>query len=452
MKPSKTTLHQAAKLCGKVIGLGGVISIVEPDSIAEDLGWQPGDEIISINGHLLRDIIDFRYYSSDEFITVAVRRGDQTAEFEIEKDSDMPLGVSFEDILFDGVHTCGAHCIFCFVEQLPKGLRKSLYLKDDDYRLSFLHGNFITLANVSDEELQRIVQQRLTPLYVSVHTTDFTLRERMLGRRSPDILQQIDQLAQGHIGIETQIVLCRGVNDGSYLEKSVSDLAARYPTVESIAIVPAGISIHRKNPTPIGTIDPEYSRGIIRSVRKWQREYMSKYGTRLVWTADELYLNAGWPVPSARVYEGFPQIENGIGLVRQFLDSAVRTRKILPKHLPKPMRISVVTGHSALPVLTQWVDSIDCDNLDICVYPITNNLFGPTVTVTGLIPGKDVIGQLQNKDLGDALVIPSVSLRDGVFLDDVTVDDVARELRTRVIVVKPRPYQLVKAILRFISR
>ena len=220
--------------------MGGIVSSIEPGSIADDLGWAVGDEIVSINDHALHDIIDYRFYTADEFINVLVRRGEQRATFEIEKDYEMALGVSFKDVLFDGVRTCGAHCVFCFVEQLPKGLRESLYLKDDDYRLSFLHGNYVTLANVTDDDLQRIVEQRLSPLYISVHTTQPELRQRMIGRDAPDILQQIDKLAQRNISLHTQIVLCRGINDGKHLQRTIEDLGARYPTVESIAVVPVG--------------------------------------------------------------------------------------------------------------------------------------------------------------------------------------------------------------------
>lgn len=427
--------------------MGGIISHIEPGSIAEDLGWQPDDEIVSINGHHLQDDIDFRFYSADEFITVVIKRGEQTAEFEIEKDFGMPLGVTFKDILFDGVRTCGAHCIFCFVEQLPKGLRKSLYLKDDDFRLSFLHGNFVTLANVSEEDLQRIVTQRLSPLYISVHATEPDLRERMLGRAAPDILGQIDTLAAGRITLQTQIVLCRGVNDGEHMIRSVEDLAARYPTVSSIAIVPVGLSAHRKNKTPIGSIDDQYSSEILDRVKHWQRRYLREKGTRLVWAADEFYLSAHRSVPSAPTYEGFPQIENGVGLVRQFLDSARRAERILPDKLPRDVTISTVTGSLFDSVLEWWAESLPCENLTINVWTIGNTLFGESVTVTGLIAGKDVIERLRGHDLGEALFIPSVALRDGAFLDDVTLEDVERALNCRAIAVHPRPYQLIKAIL-----
>lgn len=426
---------------------GGIISSIEPDSIAEEFGWQPGDEIISINGHVLRDLLDFRFYVADEHLIILVRRGIVEAEFEVEKDYETDLGVSFKDALFDGIRTCGAHCIFCFVEQLPKGMRKTLYVKDDDYRLSFLHGNFITLGNVSDDELQRIVTQRLSPLYISVHTTNSELREKMIGRKAPNILRQIDTLAEGHITLHTQIVLCRGINDGDYLDRTVEDLARRYPTVQSIAIVPAGLSMHRRNKTPIGSIDAQYSLEILNKLKHWQHECLAKYGTRLVWAADEFYLSVGRPVPLSTAYEGFPQIENGIGLVRKFKDSARRAKKLLPEKLSRPITVSVITGQLAAPLLREWAKSVSCKNLNIRVFPITNRLFGETITVTGLVAGRDIIDQLTGRDIGDVLYIPRVSLRDDTFLDDVTVQNVENALGVPVRSVAPLPYALIKNIL-----
>lgn len=424
----------------------GIIHTVEPGSIAEELGWQPGDGIVSINGHTLSDLIGYRFYTADEHLIVLVRRGDESVEFEIEKDYETDLGITFADALFDGVRTCGAHCIFCFVEQLPKGLRKSLYVKDDDYRLSFLHGNFVTLANVTDDDLKRIVTQRLSPLYISVHTTDPALRERMLGRSCPPILEQIDTLAEGNIALHTQIVLCRGINDGEYLDRTVEDLASRYPTVQSIAIVPAGVTSHRRNKTPIGSIDAQYSRAILDKLKSWQRRFLTEKGTRLIWAADEFYLSAGRRVPKASAYEGFPQIENGVGLVRKFKDSAYRANRLVRSELPGPLTVSVITGQLAAPVICEWADSLSCDNLSVNVYPIANKLFGESVTVTGLLAGSDVIDQLRGKDLGDMLAIPSVALRDEAFLDDVTLHDVANALGVRTTAVLPRPEALVKAI------
>lgn len=426
----------------------GIISTIERDSIAEELGWRAGDEIVSINGRVLKDVIDYRFYSSDEFLKVIVKRGEQEAEFEIGKDVDEPLGVEFKDALFDGVRTCGASCIFCFVDQLPKGLRKSLYLKDDDFRLSFLHGNFITLANLSEEDLDRILTQRLSPLYVSVHATDPDLRRKIFGRDAPDILKQIDRLAEGRITIHAQIVLCRGINDADHLARTVSDLASRHPTVASIAIVPAAVTSHRRHTTPIGLIDPVYSAEALRQVRNWQRQFLNDKSTRLIWAADEFYLNAGQRIPKAAFYEGYPQIENGVGLVRVFKDSAYRARRILPARLSKPLTVSLVTGPLAAPLLAHWADSIQTENLRILVHEVTNRLFGESVTVAGLMAGRDVADQLRNRVMGDMLFVPSVALRDGSFLDDVTVDELSSTLGCRVIAVEPLPYQLARRILK----
>jgi putative radical SAM enzyme (TIGR03279 family) len=429
----------------------GIISTIEKDSIAEELGWEPGDEIVSINGHALHDVIDFRFYSSDEFLMVLVRRGDQEAEFEIEKDLDEPLGVEFKDALFDGVRTCGASCIFCFVDQLPRGLRRSLYLKDDDFRLSFLHGNFITLANLSDEDLDRIVTQRLSPLYVSIHATDHALRQKIIGRKIPDVLAQIDRLSQGRITIHAQIVLCRGINDGDHLDRTISDLGSRHPTVASIAVVPAAVTSHRRHTTPIGLIDPAYSAEVLGKVKNWQSQFLRNKGTRLVWAADEFYLNAGGRIPKAAFYEGYPQIENGVGLVRVFKDSAYRARRILPDRLPRPVDISIATGPLAAPLLREWANSTQTAGLNIRIHEVRNRLFGETVTVAGLMSGRDVGDQLRNRILGDVVFVPSVALRDDSFLDDVTLGDLSQVLGCRVEAVEPMPYALAKRIVAMTS-
>jgi putative radical SAM enzyme (TIGR03279 family) len=426
---------------------GGIIESIEPRSIADELGWKPGDEILAINNNTLHDVIDFRFYSSEEHIIVTIRRGDQIVDFEIEKDADEPLGVDFKDILFDGVRLCGAHCIFCFVDQLPRGLRRSLYLKDDDFRLSFLHGNFITLANLSENDLQRIVTQRLSPLYVSVHTTDHKLRERMLGRKAPDILAQIDFLARGRIELHAQIVLCPGINDGDYLFRTIEDLAARYPAVQSVAIVPVGLTAYRQNKTLIGSVDAQYSTRLLNIVKQKQKRFMAEKGTRLIWAADEFYLCAGRPVPKSSAYEGFPQIENGVGLVRTFKDSAARAKRIIPSALPKPMSVSIATGKLAAPLIEEWVKTLHIENLRVQVIPIENTLFGCTVTVAGLLAGRDIIDQLSDRDLGDVLFIPSVAVRDGVFLDDVSLSDVSSAVGCQVVSIVPQPYQFIKRII-----
>ena len=401
---------------------------------------------------ILHDILDFRFYSADERLRVQMRRGKCAWEVEIQKEIDTPLGVTFKDILFDGVRLCGAKCIFCFVDQLPTGLRKSLYLKDDDYRLSFLHGNFVTLANATDEDIARIATQRLSPLYVAVHTTDHALRTKMLGRDAPNILDQMDVLARGRVTLHTQIVLCPGINDGDHLTRTVEDLAARHPTVASIAIVPAGLTRHRRNKTPMGAIDAQVARGILYNLRRWQARFAQEKATRLIWASDEFYLVAGRRVPGSASYEGFPQIENGVGLVRKFKDSSYRARHILPERLARRLRVTLVTGQMAAPLLHAWTDTVPCANLQMDVVPVTNKLFGETVTVAGLIGGEDTIETLRATDVGDVVFVPSVALREGTFLDDVTIADLEMELRVPVVSVEPLPHALARSILKLSSR
>ncbi len=427
--------------------MGGIVASIERGGIAEALGLMPGDEIVAINGHDLRDSIDYRFFVSDEFITLAVQRGGQVTRFEIEKDADTLLGIEFTDDLFDGIRTCGARCIFCFVEQLPKGLRKSLYLKDDDYRLSFLHGNYVTLANVSQEELDRVVEQRLSPLYISVHAVDDALRQRMLGREAPDILGQIDYLAAARITMHTQIVLCPGINDGEYLSDSIRELSNRYPSVQSVAVVPVGLTAHRRNKTPIPEMDRDYAQGILDLVAREQKRLLAKHGSRIVWAADEFYLKAGKSVPNSSTYEGYPQLGNGVGMVRRFLDSGRRAKAILKDGFKGKLHVTLVSGTLFAPILAQWASSIGCNGLEINVIPVTNNLFGDSVTVTGLLAGRDVIDQLKGRKLGDVVFVPDVALRDGVFLDDVTLGDVESALGHKFEAIAPNPVRLARRII-----
>ncbi|MDH7601959.1 MAG: DUF512 domain-containing protein [Armatimonadota bacterium] len=434
--------------------MGGIVSSIEPGSIAESLGWLPGDEIISINGRKLRDVIDYEFYSTESRLHVVIRRGGQIQEYDVRKGPYAPLGVEFEDPLFDGIRTCGAHCLFCFVDQLPKGLRKSLYLKDDDYRLSFLDGNFTTLANATEEDISRIIEQKLSPLYVSVHATDHALRQSILGRPCPDILEQLRILAAGKITVHAQIVLCRGINDEIHLEKTVRDLASLFPAVSSIAIVPAAVTPRCKNMDLIGSIDREYSERLLDTIALWQREFLTSLGTRLVWAADEFFMSAGRAVPGRSTYEGFPQISNGVGLVRLFKDSAVHAERKL-QHLAERgwrwnFRCSVVTGTLAAPLVEHWSDAAGRLGLNIKVHPIRNTLFGESVTVAGLVPGRDVIEQLPKDELGDLIVLPNVALRDDVFLDDVTLADIEAEFRVKTLCVEPLPHLMIKELIKHV--
>ncbi len=428
---------------------GGRVQSVAPGSIAEDAGIEPGDIIVSLNGHELRDIVDYRYYSAEESVDILVRRGQEEAVIEVEKDFDEPIGVEFADELFDGVRECGNRCIFCFVHQLPKGMRRPLYVRDDDYRLSFLHGNFVTLTNVTHEDIARIIEQRLTPIYVSVHATDPTLRTQMVRTgNAPDVMAQLRTLADAGITLHTQVVVCEGVNDGEQLERTVSDLSGLFPQVASIGIVPVGLTRHRRVGPDIKSVDAPGARQIIELVKRRQKDFGKIHGTRLVWASDELYLSAGVQVPSAVSYEGYPQIENGIGLVRQFMEDRKRTLRRLPERLPLPLSVTLVTSTLAARILEEFAaDLSSVKNLTVRVAPIRNKFFGESVTVAGLITGQDVIEQLKCETLADIVMIPSIMQRDGAFLDDVTLDEAASELQTRVVVAQPRPSGILKAIL-----
>lgn len=427
-----------------------IISEIDPGSIADDLGWQPGDEIVSINGHSLNDVLDYRFYSTDDLVVVVLKRGTVAFEFEIEKEFDEPLGAGFKDPLFDGIRFCGAKCMFCFVEQLPKGLRAPLYVKDDDYRLSFLDGSFVTLGNLSAQDLKKIKKQRLSPLYVSVHTTDHELRQRMIGRRAPDILHQIDELASGHIHMHTQIVLCPGINDGEVLKKTVSDLADRHPAVESVAVVPVGLTGFRDGLYPLAGFDKAKAEEVVTYIEKCQKAYLKDLGTRFIWPADEFYLMAGRNVPGNAAYEGYPQFENGVGLTRSFLNGVPASKRILSSKFKGNLRVTIITGRSAEPLLKEWAESLNVPGLEIEILAIKNHTLGESVTVAGLMCGKDIISQVDADKTRDLVLIPETAVRSGMFLDDVTIELLQQRMKCPVIAVDITPQAAAKAIINVV--
>jgi len=429
----------------------GIVSTVEADSLAEIAGIRPGDEIISVNGCPVRDIIDFRYHASDTRLQILLRRDDAEFSAVIDKDYDDPLGLDFTSELFDGVKTCRNRCAFCFVDNLPRGMRRTLYIKDDDYRLSFLHGNFVTLSNVTEEDIQRILDQRLSPLYVSVHATMPELRARLLRPRGcPDILSTLRSLAEGHIQLHTQIVLCPSVNDGENLDQSIEDLAGLGYSLLSIGVVPVGLTKYNKA-QDFGVYSREGASAVLEQVKRWQHKFRQQMGTRLVFASDELYLQAGRDVPGASVYEGYPQYENGIGIVRAFIDE-VRYAAMRVLAASKPTRIGLVTGRSAEPFLRRLADALNAfHNISVEVYPIVNDFFGHTVTVAGLLTGQDIISQLKGRDVPDTILVPRVMLRDGSFLDDVKLSDVAVALGREIVSVEPSPKAVADAISALIT-
>jgi len=409
------------------------ISVVYPDTPAARLGLQPGDEIIAIDSHEIRDPIDFQFYSAEESYCLHLRRGGHEWKVNLAPEESGWLGVEFADMEY---HSCGNKCVFCFVDQNPPGMRKSLYFKDEDYRLSFLYGNYVTLTNLSRSHLERIVEQRLSPLYVSVHSTEDDLRKRMLGlRRSDRLLEKIDFLARGGIELHAQIVLCPEWNDGEHLEKTLADLAARFPAVQSVAVVPLGLTGHREELTALRTVTPAEAVGLLVSEKRWEKEFRSRLGIAFVYLADEFYLLAGAPLPSAARYDGFPQIENGVGMTRSFLDRFARQKYRFPREV-KPVRVSIVSGELAAPILTARVLPVlnTISGLQAEVVAVKNRFFGGKVTVSGLITGGDIIGQLRGMERADLIMIPpNCRNGDGLFLDDLDLDGLSRALDAPVL-------------------
>jgi len=429
--------------------LGLKIFRVEPGSIAGELGLEPGDRIIRINCEPVRDIIDFRFHEAGENLSVIVEKqnGDYW-ELDIEKDYEECLGIDFGRHGFGKIIHCSNKCLFCFVDQMPPSMRKTLYVKDDDYRLSFWNGNFITLTNLGESELNRIARQRLSPLYISVHTTNAELRERMLGnKRAGMILDQLKYLAAAGIEMHTQVVLCPGLNDGKELARTASDLARLWPAVGSMAVVPVGLTRFRQNCYPLRLFSRDEAAQLVRWVGLKQDEYLSCLGNPFIFASDEFYLLSGERIPPAQKYAGFPQLENGVGLTRLFMDEWEKVKSRLPQEAP-PLKVTLATGISGEKVLKPVVDRLNAvKGLDVSIKVIENRYFGEQITVAGLITGRDLIAQLEPGKTGDLLVLPAVMLKkdEAVFLDDLTLIDLVRHLKIPV-AVADGPRQLVEVI------
>ncbi len=410
------------------------IADILPGSIAAGLGLHRGDSIVSVNGQNVDDVIDYRFLAADEQVALQVRRPDGETRFlSIHKDPDDDIGIECTSFR---MKRCKNRCIFCFVDQMPKGCRKSLYVKDEDYRASFLYGNYITLSALSEEDWERIFRLRLTPLYISIHTTDPQLRSFMLGNKNaPDIMSCLHRLAAGGIRMHTQIVLCPGINDGRHLLKTIEDLSSLFPAVSSIAVVPVGLTAFRRKLFQLRTFTRPEAREILKNIIPIGTRFKKVYGTRLVFPADEFYLKAGEPVPSASFYEDFPQIENGVGMVAGFLREVSRTR--LPKMLP-PLKASVVTSVSFGTILKTVLKRLrNIKGAAVRQIVVPNGFFGPSVTVAGLLTGQDILRTLKGKQLGGLVMVPSEALKEDedIFLDGMSLDLLSQRLATRVVKV-----------------
>lgn len=414
----------------------GIISAVVENSLAAELGLHPGDRLVAVNGQAVQDIIDLSFALSDEYVEIQIEKANGEQEvYEIEKEYNEDLGLEFESAVFDKVRQCANRCVFCFVDQMPPGMRESLYVKDDDYRLSFLYGNFVTLSNLTPHDKKRMRQLHLSPLYVSVHTTDGNLRSKMLNnKRAANIMAELRQLVKEGIEFHAQIVLCPGINDGKILEKTISDLYELHPAVLSLAIVPVGITRYREKLHPLRVFTPEEARQIITMIGTWQHRCRAERDTGFVYLADEFYLGAGEPIPVSDRYDGFPQLENGVGLIRSFLDEwASESKSSVGYHEPKCL--AIICGTSAAKVFTLLLEEIAIPNLIVKLIPIENRFFGPHITVTGLLTGNDILQQLELvKNELNGVIIPGIALRKGesVFLDGIKPSDMEETLQIPV--------------------
>ncbi len=435
---------------------------LEPGSPADLAGVRLGDTITHVNGQPVLDIVDFAFLSAGETVTLdMLRDGAEPLHFEIAKGYDEDLGIEFGDDLFDRVHICKNKCVFCFLYQQPKGLRPSLYIKDDDYRLSFLHGNYLTLTNMGEAEFQRVVDQKLSPLFVSVHATNPEVRGRMLGRKGPEpILPRLQMLADAKIQIHGQVVLCPGYNDGEQLEQTVRELAQLHPEaretyggVLSVAVVPVGLTQFRDRLAALTTCSPDFSRALVDEAEQWRAKYRKVLGTNFVFLSDEFYLAAGREVPAARQYEGFPQLEDGVGMVRLFQDDVQKVAKKLPARLPKPRTATLVTGELAAPFLGNLAETFNrVENLTVNVCAVHNKFFEGNISIAGLLTGRDVADALHRMGdaVGERVVLPSIMLRDpdrDIFLDDMTLSEFTATVGREVHVVERMPSAAAKAIL-----
>ena len=421
-----------------------VVVSVEPGSIGEDLGFEPGDQLLSINGIRPRDLIDYRYLCVEEELHLEVRdAAGELHEVDLEKDADDGLGLEFSEALFDGLRQCNNACPFCFIDQQPPGRRSSLYLKDDDYRLSFLYGSYLTLTNLTDADWQRIEQQRLSPLYVSVHATDPELRVKLLKNpRAGLLMDQVRWFAERDLQIHAQVVVCPGLNDGDALERTLLDLAGfaggDWPAVLSAAVVPVGLTRFRPPEDGLVPVSPDAARVVITSVERLQQRFQAQLGSRFAWLSDEWYLIAGLPLPPRASYEDLPQQENGVGSIRAFLEELDAASSGLPKCIAPPLRSSWVVGRlvdEALSTVTARLNQVE--GVSLRLYGLPSPYWGQDQVVTGLLTGQDLVSGLEGCDLGDQLLLPAVMLRQGqpVFLDDMTLAELEQRLPVPVRIV-----------------
>ena len=417
-----------------------IISKVYKDSIADELGIEVGDLLISINGEPIHDIIEYRFLLSDEYLELEIQKQNREVYiYEIEKDYDDDLGIEFTNPIIDKAKSCRNKCVFCFIDQLPKGMTDTLYFKDDDSRLSFLQGNFVTLTNMSEEDINNIIKYRISPINISVHTTNPELRKTMIKNKFAGNLYSImERLAEAQIQMNCQIVLCPGYNDKKELERTVSDLAKLYPYVNSVAAVPVGITKHRDHLPNLEIFNKQTAGETIDQVEKLHHKYLKELGTRFIFLSDEFYIMANRKLLNYDEYEGFIQFENGVGMISKFeREIEDYLENLSEDYKSKIKKVSIATGHSAYEFMCEMAKCImeKCPNVQIDVYKIINNFFGDTITVSGLVTATDIIDQLKDKDLGETLYIPRSMLKadEEIFLDNITLEEISNIMEIEVV-------------------
>ncbi len=429
-----------------------VVKDVLPGSIAQEMGIETGDKLLSVNGHEIQDIFDFQYYVEDEEIVLLIEKADgEQWEMEIEKDADEQLGIEFEQGLMDEYRSCCNKCIFCFIDQMPPGMRDTLYFKDDDSRLSFLQGNYVTLTNMSSHDIERIIRYRLEPINISFQTMNPELRCRMLHNRfAGEALKKADMLYQGGIEMNGQIVLCKGINDGAELEHSIRELTRYLPLLKSVSVVPVGLTKYRDGLYPLEPFTKKDAEEVLGIIHRWQEKLYREHGTHFIHAGDEWYLLADEAVPEKERYDGYLQLENGVGMLRLLFEEFQDAYEALPGDAEK-REVSIATGKLAYPYISELAGRLmeKYPETKIHVYAIRNDFFGERITVSGLVTGQDLLAQLEGRELGNALLIPCNMLKadEDVFLDDITVERLSDALQVPAVIVKSSGQDLISAIL-----
>jgi len=429
------------------------VAEVIPDSIAEEMEIEAGDEIVSINDEEIEDIFDYQFLCENSYIEVGIRKpsGEEWV-LEIDKDEDEDLGVKFENGLMDDYHSCSNKCIFCFIDQMPKGMRETLYFKDDDARLSFLQGNYITLTNMSEKDINRIIKYNLSPINISFHTTNPELRCMMLNNRfAGESLKKADKFYEAGLIMNGQVVLCKDVNDRDELERTISDLYGYLPYLQSLSIVPVGVTKFRDGLFPMKEWTKEDAEYLIDQVERWQRKAYAEFKTHFVHASDEWYIKAGREMPEEERYDGYLQLGNGVGMIRSMLDEFEEERLRYEHVKVDKEKVTIATGRLPYPYIKMMADKLANDHPDkeIQVIAVTNHFFGESITVTGLLTGQDIVAALKDIDIGDRLLLPETILKadEPIFLDDMTIDEFKRILQVKVSIVQSSGYDFVDCIL-----